>query len=74
MQALRYVHFCVFVKSTDFRICYIIIGIAMQWSCTYAYFFWILSNIKMKFGQIVVLVLYDKLFKHAFGSMLETGN
>ena len=47
----RYLGFGVFVKST----CDVIIGITEHnGSCTYAYFFWILSTIKIKFGQILV--------------------
>ena len=51
---LRYLDFCVFVKSTYFKICDIITEIATSWSYTYAHFFWILSTIKMKFGQKLV--------------------
>ena len=43
-----YQDFCVFVKPADFKLCDVIT------SYTYAYFFWILSSIKMKFGQILV--------------------
>ena len=42
----RYLNSWVFVKSTDCKICDIILGIA--------YFFWVLSSIKMKFGQVLV--------------------
>ena len=35
----RYLDFCIFVKTTDFKICDV---------------FWIVSTIKMKFGQILV--------------------
>ena len=45
----RYQDFCVFMKPADFKICDVIISIA-----AYAYFFWILSPIKMKFGRILV--------------------
>ena len=37
-----------------FEICDIIIALLNNGSYTYAYFFWILSIIKMKFGQILV--------------------
>ena len=39
------------MKSTDFKIRDVIIH---NGNYTYAYFFWILSTIKMKFGQILV--------------------
>ena len=45
----RYRDFCVFVKPDDFKICDVMII-----SYAYAYFFWILSPIKMEFGQILV--------------------
>ena len=46
--------FCAFVlvKSTDFKICDVIIDIGIS---TYAYFFWILSTLDKKFSQILVL-------------------
>ena len=50
----RYLDFCDFVKSTDFKICDVIIGIASSGISTYAYFFWILSTLKKKFRQILV--------------------
>ena len=50
----RYLDFCAFVKSTDFKMCDVIIGIASSGVSTYAYFFWILSTLKKKFGQILV--------------------
>ena len=50
----RYLDFCAFVKSTDFKICHVIIGIASSGIFTYAYFLWILSTLKKKFGQVVV--------------------
>ena len=46
--------FCAFVKSTDFKICNIIIGITNSGISTSAYFFWILSTLKNKFGQTLV--------------------
>ena len=51
---LRYLDFCGFVKSTDFKICDVFKGIASKGISTYAYFFWILSTLKKKFGQILV--------------------
>ena len=50
----RYLDFRVFVKSTNFKICDVIISTAAWWSYTYNYFFWILSPIRMKLGQILV--------------------
>ena len=52
----RYLDFCVFVKSTDFKICDVTINILHNgsYAYAYAYFFWILSAIKMEFGQILV--------------------
>ena len=47
---LRYLDFCVYVKSTNFQICDVIIGIATKWKLR----LWILSTIKMKFGQILL--------------------
>ena len=43
----------VFVKFADFKSCDVIISIA-GYRYTDAYFFWILSTIKIKFGQILV--------------------
>ena len=48
---------CVFVKSTNFKICDVIIGIAALWKLHLCYFFWILSTIKMNFGQILVYLI-----------------
>ena len=49
------VDFWVFVKSTYFKICDVIIGVALNnRSYTYVYFFWILHTIKMKFGRMPV--------------------
>ena len=50
----RYRDFCVFVKSADFKIRDLIMNIASSWSYAYVYFFWILSTIKMRLGQILV--------------------
>ena len=50
----RYLDFCDFVKSTDFKICDIMIGITSGGISTSAYFVWILSTLKNKFGQILV--------------------
>ena len=50
----RCLDFCAFVKSTHFKICDIIIGITNSGISTSAYFFWILSTLKNKFGQILV--------------------
>ena len=41
----RYLYFCYFVKSTDFKICDIIIGITSGGISTSGYFFWILSTL-----------------------------
>ena len=49
----RYLDFCTFVKSTDFKICDIIIGISSSGISTSADFFWILSTLKKKFGQML---------------------
>ena len=48
----RYLHFCVFMKSTDFKILDVAIGIATQWNLHLWIF--LLNPIKMKFGQIQV--------------------
>ena len=45
----RYRDFCVFVKPADFKICDVIISCKLH-LCL----FWILSPIKIKFGQILV--------------------
>ena len=50
----RYLDFCVSVKSTDFKICNVIIGIVSSGISTYAYLFWILRTLKKKFSQILV--------------------
>ena len=50
---MRYLDICAFVKSTDFNICDIIIALLDSGSYTYDFFFWILSTIEMKFGQIL---------------------
>ena len=50
----KYLDFCTFMKSTDFKICDVIISIASSGISTYAYFFWILSTLKKKFSQILV--------------------
>ena len=50
----RNLDFCAFVKSTDLKICDVIIGIPSSGISTYAYFFWILSTLKKKFGQILL--------------------
>ena len=50
----RYLDFCAFVKFTDFKIYNVIIGIASSKTSTCTYFFWILSTLKKKFGQILV--------------------
>ena len=50
----RYLDFCVFVKSTNLKICDVIIGIVTNESCIYASYFWILHTIKLKFGQMLV--------------------
>ena len=50
----RYLDFCAFLKSTDFKICDIIIVITSSGISTSASFFWILSTLKKEFGQILV--------------------
>ena len=50
----RYLDFCAFVKSRDFKICDIVIDITSSRISTSSYFFWILSTLKNKFGQILV--------------------
>ena len=52
----RYLNFCIFVKFTDFKICDVIINMALLNNGSYcsAYFFWIISPINTKFGQILV--------------------
>ena len=71
----RYVDFCVFVKSksTSFKICDVIMGIAAWWKLnSYS----LLLNPKYYQKEIGSnnSVLCDKHFKHVFGSMLETEN
>ena len=64
----RYLDFCVFVKSTNFKICDIIINIVY-------YFFWILGSIKKRFGQVSVILWYDKNIYNIFeGWKLVTGS
>ena len=43
-----------FAKSTDFKIYDVIIDIASYWRLHFCLFFWIVSTIKMKFGQILM--------------------
>ena len=50
----RYLNFCAFVKSTDFKICDIITGITSTGISISAYLFWVLSTLKKKLGQILV--------------------
>ena len=50
----RYVDFCAFVKSTNFKVCDIVIGITSSGISTSAYFSWTLSTLKKKSGQILV--------------------
>ena len=54
VSLLEYLDFCVFVKSTNFKICDVIIGIVYNGSYTYAYFFWVLSIINIIFRQTLV--------------------
>ena len=49
----RYLVFC-FDKSTNFKICDVIIGILANRSYAFDCFFKILGSIKIKFGQIIV--------------------
>ena len=51
---LRHLDFCAFEKSTDFKICDIIISITSSGISTSAYVYWILSTLKKKSGQILV--------------------
>ena len=46
----RYLDFCVFVNSTDFKVCDVIID-NRNYTCSY--FLWILSTIKIKFSQLL---------------------
>ena len=64
----RYRGFCVFVKSADFRTCDIEV-LLHNASYTYAYFFWILSPIKMTFGQILVYCMTN-IWKLVPGSFM----
>ena len=52
----RYLNFCVFVKSTNSKFCDVI-KLLRNGSYIYAYFFWILCTIKMRFSQILVCYL-----------------
>ena len=54
---LRYLDFCVFVKSTNFKICTSSWTLNHNGSCTFAYFIWIISTIKIKLGQILVYLI-----------------
>ena len=54
VSLLRYLDFCVFVKSADLKIHDVIKSIATYGSYNCACFFWLLRSIKMKFGQILV--------------------
>ena len=58
----RYLDFCIFVKSTDLKICDAIIGISSQWKLYLCVF---LLNL-LKYYQIEIWsntgVLYDELF------------
>ena len=51
----RYLDSCASVKLTDFKISDIIIGITSSGVSTSAYFFWILSTMKKKFGQVLLV-------------------
>ena len=50
----RYLNFCVFMKFTNFKIFDVITALLHNVSYTFAYFFGILSTIKMKCSQILV--------------------
>ena len=69
----RNLDFCVFVKSADFKICDITIGIATKWKLHLCLF---LLNPKNYQNEIWwnTSVLYDKDFLHVLGSMLETAS
>ena len=75
---LRYLDFCAFVESKNFKICDVIIDSAVYGNYTFSYFFWILSKIKMKFGQILAYLITNIsnmfLSMLMFFSMLDTGN
>ena len=63
----RCLDFCIFGKSTNLKICGVIIDIFGSY--TFAYFFWVLSTIKMKFGQILVYLIAnisDIFFAHCW--------
>ena len=68
----RYLDFCAFVKSTDFKIRDVIIGIASSGISTYAYLFWILSTLKKKFGQM--LECYKTSISNMFLSQIGDWN
>ena len=51
---LRYLGFCAFVNSTNFKTCDIIIGIASSGISTYDYSFSILNTLNNKFDQMLV--------------------
>ena len=56
----RFLDFCAFVKSTDFKVCDVIISIATWWKFTLSLnSFWILNPIKMKFGQILMCCMIN---------------
>ena len=50
----RYRDFCVFMKPADFKFVTSSQVLLHNARYTYAFFFWILNPIKMKFGQILV--------------------
>ena len=69
----RYLHFCVFVKSTDFKICDVIVGIAKLWKL-HLYLFLLNSTYFQNDIWLKTSVLYEKHFWYVFGLMLETAN
>ena len=57
---LRYLDFCVFAKSSGFKICVVIITLPHNGSYTFSYSFWALSTIK---NWSNTSVLYEKHFQ-----------
>ena len=71
---MRYLDFCAFVKSEDFKLCSVIMIINIA-SYIYVYFFWTLSTIKIKLGQILQYCMIN-IFKMLFAQCwtLETSS
>ena len=67
----RYLDFCVFEKSIDFKICDVTIDIATQWKLHLRLF---LLNPKYYQNEIWSVICCITNISNMFGSMLETGN